>query len=189
MGKLRAKPHKSRKRHVPRWVALERRLPKGSLSGLLVGLLFAGFAAGHFSRMRPDTPAQLWLHAIAVLAGMVVFLWAVRQLWLHAKPCYEIKAYGGGPKTGRNVNFRYRYRGDASDLSRVTFATGWWNSGGSVTPSVHLAGPVAELPEAERAEGAVQLFVQAPVLFRHAALWVEITDRKGHRRDSVYSIP
>lgn len=189
MGKLRAKPPKPRKRHAPRWVGLERRLPKGSLFALLLGPVFAGLAVKDCFRARPNSPPQLWLHAIAVLAGTALFLWAVWRLRLHAKPCYTIKVYDGGFTARTDATFRYRYRGDASDLARVTFQTGHWNTGGCVHPAVHVTGCVEELPPEALAEGVVKLAVPEPTFGRPPTLWVEITDRKGHRRDSVYSIP
>ena len=164
-------------------------MPKGSLFALLLGPVFAGLAVKDFYRARPESPPQLWLHAIAVLAGTALFLWAVWRLRLHAKPCYTVKVYGGGFTTRTDATFRYRYRGDASDLARVTFQTGHGNTGGSIHPPVFVTGCVGELPREALAEGVVELDIPEAGFGRPPALWVGITDRNGRRRGSAYRIP
>ena len=190
MGTIRAKPPKPRKRHASRWVALDRRLPKGALFLLLFGACFAGWATRDLLRSPPGNPGARWPCALAILAGTASFLWSARRLWLHVKPSYAVRACGGGFTTPTRVTFRYRYRGDASQLARVTFATGYRHTGGMISyPPVDITGSVVELPRETLAEGYAKLAVPAPGFGRPPALWVEITDRTGHRRGSAYRIP
>ena len=190
MGQLRVKPKEPPERRASRWVTLDRRLPKGALSTLLFGGGFAGWATRDLLFSPPGNPAARWLCAIAILLGTAFFLRSAWRLWLHVKPSYVVRACGGGPKAGTHTTFRYRYHGDASQLSRVAFAAGYWHSDGKIAhPPVETTGAAVELPEADRAEGFVQLDVPRSGLGRSPTLWVEITDRKGRRRGSVYRIP
>ena len=189
MGTLRVKPKKPPERRASRWVALVRRLPKGALSFLLFGACFAGWATRDLLRFPPGNPGTRWLYALAILLGTGSFLWSARRLWLHVKPSYVVRMCGGGFTTPTRVTFRYRYHGDASQLARVTFAAGYWHTGGMISyPPVDITGSVVELPREALAEGYAKLDVPPPKLDRPPTLWVEITDRNGRRRGSAYRI-
>lgn len=190
MGQLRVKPKEPPERRASRWVALDRRLPKGALSTLLFGGGFAGWATRDLLFSPPGNPAARWLCAIAILLGTAFFLRSAWRLWLHVKPSYVVRACGGGFTTPTRVTFRYRYHGDASQLSRVAFATGYWHTGGMIAyPPVDITGSIVDLPREALAEGYAKLDVPPKKLDRPPTLWVEITDRKGRRRGSAYLVP
>ena len=176
----------TRPRKKSRWVALERRLPKNCLGGLGLGALFAWalWAGGGEGR---EQPLAYGLFAAATAA---LFLYEAWRLWRHAKPSYVVRALPRPPYAGGTVTLRYRYRGDAADLARVAFSAGIWRPIGADSPSLAEAGAAVELPPEQRAEGCVKLAVPAPRFFGdRPSIAVEITDRRGRKRTSCYSLP
>lgn len=187
MGRLKIQsPKKKAPRKRLRWVALDRRLPRNSLGGLGLGVLFAwmlwrGADAGR------EQPLMYGLFAAATVA---LFLYEAWRFWRHAKPSYVVRTLPRPPYAGGTATFRYRYRGDAADLARVVVSGGIWRPSGYDDRSLDEATAAVELPPEQRAEGYVKLVLPAPRFFGdRPSLAVEITDRRGHKRTSYYSLP
>lgn len=187
MGRLKKKSScKKEPRKRSRWVALNRRLPRNCLGGLALVALF-GWALWAGADDGCEKPLVYGLFAVATAA---LFLYEAWRLWQHAKPGYVVRMFSLPPHTRGTTTFRYRYRGDATDLERVVVSTGIWRpSGNDFRPLDDVASAV-ELPPEERAEGYMKLCVPAPSFFvEHPSLAVEITDRHGRKRTSYYSLP
>lgn len=187
MGSLTTKPSRKKEpRKRPRWMALDRRLPRNCIGGLILGALFAwALWAG-----ADDIGANPLVYGLFVGATAALFLFEAWRLWRHAKPSYVVRMPPRPPHTEGTATFRYRYRGDAADLARVVISAGIWRPTGDVLhPLVDVTSAV-ELPPEQRAEGYVKLCVPAPTCFGdRPSLAVEITDHRGHKRTSYYSLP
>ena len=187
MGRLQTKfPGKQAPRKRLRWVALERRLPRNCLGGLGLGALFA-WALWRGADAGREQPLVYGLFAVATLA---LFLHEAWRLWRHAKPSHVVRTPPRPPYAGGAATFRYRYRGDAADLARVVVSAGIWRPSGYDFRALDEKTAEVELPPTQRAEGYVKLVVPAPRFFGdRPSVAVEITDRRGRKRTSYYSLP